>query len=187
MVAMAFIHVPSPIALAAAGFASVQHVPVLFGQQHTYCREYNRFLRERATLDWHPDGHTAAAAQLRGRRIAFPSRTTVFDWTERLSNFDDWLYETGPDWRTVTTPSDGTPPYEIDLTEFAVGSKGANAAKFGHFQGRPELINSLLPGFVLRHGAAPYKSSFQIVSRLRGFWRFLETLPEELVRRGWKI
>jgi hypothetical protein len=38
------------------GFESVAHVPVIFDGDHRYCCEYNRYLRERATLDWSPKG-----------------------------------------------------------------------------------------------------------------------------------
>jgi integrase len=112
---MAFLHLPSESVLAAAGFASVQRVPVLFGRGHQYCREYNRFLRERATLDWHPAGQTATTASFRGRRIVYPSKATVMDWAERLSNFDDWLEETGRDWKSIDYLTDIVQGYQSDM------------------------------------------------------------------------
>jgi len=45
---------PNAERIAKLGFASVAHVPVIFDSRQRYCREYNRYLRERAELDWRP-------------------------------------------------------------------------------------------------------------------------------------
>ncbi|MBP2235287.1 integrase [Sinorhizobium kostiense] len=66
-------------------------------------------------MDWHPEGHTADAAALRGRRISFPSRATLQDWAERLSNFDDWLHETGRDWKAINYLADIVQGYQADM------------------------------------------------------------------------
>ncbi len=51
---MAALFFPDPSRLAELGYGRVAHVPVLFDSQGRYCREANRYLRSRATLDWHP-------------------------------------------------------------------------------------------------------------------------------------
>jgi hypothetical protein len=45
---------PNADRIAKLGFASVAHDPVIFDSRQRYCREYNRYLRERAELDWRP-------------------------------------------------------------------------------------------------------------------------------------
>jgi hypothetical protein len=51
---MAKVFRPNPERLKALGYARLAHVPVLFDATHRYCREYNWYLRDRATrgLDW---------------------------------------------------------------------------------------------------------------------------------------
>jgi hypothetical protein len=46
------------------GFETVAHVPVLFDSNSRYCREFNRYLRERATLEWVPKGTKKAVLPL---------------------------------------------------------------------------------------------------------------------------
>ena len=52
---MATLYIPDADRLAAAGFAAIAYVPLLFDCRHRYCRAYNRYLRERALGDWIPD------------------------------------------------------------------------------------------------------------------------------------
>jgi integrase len=72
---------PDAARLEAIGFKSVAHVPVLFdGKQH-YSREYNRYLRERALLEWHPSGEDAAD---------YPSPGTLRNIAHLLKNWIEW-------------------------------------------------------------------------------------------------
>jgi hypothetical protein len=52
------------IRIAKLGFASVAHDPVIFDSRQRYCREYNRYLRERAELDWRPSSTFSLAYSL---------------------------------------------------------------------------------------------------------------------------
>jgi hypothetical protein len=88
---MAKVFFPDPERLAAHGYESVAHVPVIFDSSGRYCREHNRYLRERARLEWHPGG---GADIPRGR--------TLGNIAERLLSFVLWCEARGIEWRTVT-------------------------------------------------------------------------------------
>ncbi|WP_407116139.1 tyrosine-type recombinase/integrase [Bradyrhizobium sp. LMG 9283] len=88
---MANVFFPDAERLAARGYESVAHVPVIFDSNGRYCREHNRYLRERARLEWHPGG---GADIPRGR--------TLGNIAERLLNFVLWCEARGIKWRAVT-------------------------------------------------------------------------------------
>jgi hypothetical protein len=88
---MAKVFFPDRGRLAAKGYAAVAHVPVLFGTDGRYLREHNRYLRERARLEWHPG---AGGDILRAR--------TLSNIADRLKNFAMWCAARSVDWRTVT-------------------------------------------------------------------------------------
>lgn len=73
---------PDAARLEAIGFKSVAHVPVLFDGKQRYCRAYNRYLRARALLEWHPSGENAAD---------YPSRGTLRNIAHSLKNWIEWL------------------------------------------------------------------------------------------------
>jgi hypothetical protein len=95
------VFIPDEKYLSKAGFASVAHVPVLFGPGHQYQRHYNRYLRERALLEWSPRGTTADDQLTRGRPPKYLSRQSLRQMAYCLSNFDEWLAFAGLDWRQV--------------------------------------------------------------------------------------
>jgi len=74
------------------GFASVAHVPVIFDSRQRYCRQYNRYLRERAELDWRPSGAF-------GDR---PRPRTLKAIAEKLSNWISWCETHDLPWETAT-------------------------------------------------------------------------------------
>jgi integrase len=84
---MAKFFFPDPERLAARGYESVAHVPVIFDSNGRYCREHNRYLRERARLEWHPRG---GADMPRGR--------TLSNIAERLLNLILWCEARGIQW-----------------------------------------------------------------------------------------
>lgn len=121
-IAMAEVHYPSESRLRAAGFSSIVHVPVLFARssgsrpKRYYCTEYNRYLRERALLEWTPRGTTADELVRSGRRLSYHTRKSLRDYAERLANFDDWLTATERDWRVVRYTEDIVLGYQADMT-----------------------------------------------------------------------
>jgi integrase len=72
--------------LANRGFGEVAHVAVLFDADLRYLRVPNRYLRERAKLEWHPSSGRPGQ-----RRVGdFPSERTLRDIAYALSNFLQW-------------------------------------------------------------------------------------------------
>lgn len=87
---MAKVFFPDPQRMTERGYKSVAHVPVIFDSNGRYCREHNRYLRERARLEWHPAG---GADVPRGR--------TLSNIAERLLNFVLWCEARGMEWRAA--------------------------------------------------------------------------------------
>ena len=121
---MAEVFRPDEEALRHAGFGAVCHVPVLFGKtrnspaQKHYLREFNRYLRERALLEWVPVDRTTAAQIKRlgdTKKLRYPTRCSLGSYAERLANFDDWLAETNRGWRTVEYTRDIVLGYQADM------------------------------------------------------------------------
>lgn len=88
---MAKVFFPDPRSLIERGYESVANVPVIFDTNGRYCREHNRYLRERARLEWHPGG---GADIPRGR--------TLGNIAERLLNFILWCEARGVEWRSAS-------------------------------------------------------------------------------------
>lgn len=83
---------PNADRIAKLSFASVAHVPVIFDSRQRYCREYNRYLRERAELDWRPSSTF-------GDR---PRPRTLKAIAEKLSNWIRWCESKALEWQKAT-------------------------------------------------------------------------------------
>jgi integrase len=88
---MAKVFFPDRERLAAKGYAAVAYVPVLFDAGGRYLRQHNRYLRERARLEWHPG---SGGDILRAR--------TLSNIAERLKNFVMWCETRAADWCTIS-------------------------------------------------------------------------------------
>lgn len=98
---MATVFKPQPDPLTRAGFSSVAHIPVIFDTQHRYLREHNRYLRERALLEWPEDtGHLMR--RVYGRRVNYLRPQTLLAYAHALANWIEWCEATGLDWRDAT-------------------------------------------------------------------------------------
>jgi integrase len=86
------VFVPDSKKLEKLGFESVAQVPVIFDADHRYCREYNRYLRERATLDWSP----------RGDGSDYPRPKTLVVIAHHLANWINWCAWIRFDWKCAT-------------------------------------------------------------------------------------
>lgn len=94
---MAFLFRRNPTLLGSIGFGAVAHVPFLLNRDMSYADEINRFLRERALLDWHPHNrHGEATAHVRA-----PAENTIFAIARDLENFLTYVEVNGLDWRTI--------------------------------------------------------------------------------------
>lgn len=88
---MAKVFTPNRDRLAERGYASVAHVPVLFDGQARYCRAHNRYLRERAEIEWHPGGGAD-----------YPRDRTLKNIADSLCNFIQWSEARGVQFTTAT-------------------------------------------------------------------------------------
>jgi integrase len=84
-------------AFAPLDFDAVAHVPFLLNGDMSYADEANRFLRERALLDWHPSNrHGDPIAKVR-----VPAENTILAMAKDLENFLSYLEANGFDWRDM--------------------------------------------------------------------------------------
>ncbi len=84
---------PNAAGLTKLGFGRVAAVPVLFDGHGRYLRPAARYLRERATLQWHP-----SRDELGGGGRDFPRPSTLRHIAYALSNFLNWCVARGVDW-----------------------------------------------------------------------------------------
>ena len=103
---MAVVFVPNKNCLKKRGYESVAHVPVIFDSNQRCCREINRYLRERACLDWTPRGDSSALKCAIGRRINYPTPSTMLTYAYALKNFLEWCEARRLDWRIVNYKHD---------------------------------------------------------------------------------
>lgn len=95
------IHIPDAEWLKKAGFGAYADVPVMFTGAHRYLRELNRYLRERAVMDWHPSQILGEPNVLFGSRAKQPCSSSLKTMSARLDNFFEWTEWAGLDWKTL--------------------------------------------------------------------------------------
>lgn len=81
---MAAVFFPDQDRLTRLGYGRVAHVPVVFDRRHRYCRDVNRYMRARATLEWHPSADGMAAGR------DYPRAASLRAMAYELSNFDGY-------------------------------------------------------------------------------------------------
>jgi hypothetical protein len=82
---------PDPERLASLGYEPpVTHVPAIFESSGRYCREHNRYLRERSLAEWHP-----------GLGSDIPRKRTLKNIADNLANFIQWCEARKKAWRTL--------------------------------------------------------------------------------------
>jgi len=113
---MATVFRPDRDRLSELGYAAVAHVPVLFDSEQRYCREYNRYLRDRATLEWTPPGSNAD----------FPTERTLRNIAYHLSNWIEWCEKRGVTFKTATY--DDVLQYQSDQAKGRWSSTGKKLA-----------------------------------------------------------
>lgn len=95
---MAKVYFPDVKRFGRLGYARVSHVPVIFNSQWKYERAFNRYLRERALLLWHPCEDFNPVT----RKIDYPGPNTLKNTAHYLKNFLEWCERRGLDWRLAT-------------------------------------------------------------------------------------
>lgn len=95
---MAHVFQPESKSLISRGFESIADVPVLFDNGHSYCREHNRFLRERTLGEWRP-GSEKSSGSVYSRSVWYPRPQTIKNIAYELKNFIEWCAFRQIDWR----------------------------------------------------------------------------------------
>lgn len=98
---MAFLFRRNRQVLILRGFEAVAHVPFLMNGNMSYADEANRFLRERALLDWHPNNRHGEPTA----KVWIPSENTIFAMGRDLENFLSYVEVNGFQWREMDYPS----------------------------------------------------------------------------------
>jgi integrase len=79
------------------GFTIVTHVPILFNGDMSYAEEANRFLRERALVDWHPNNRYGEPTA----KVRVPSENSMLAMGKDLENFLTYNEVNGLNWRAL--------------------------------------------------------------------------------------
>lgn len=95
---MAKVFIPAAERLARLGYETIAHVPVVFDSSWRYFQDLNRYLRERALLEWHPTKQTNPTMG----RLVYPVMRTLVNLANCLKNFVEWLEKRGKDWQTLS-------------------------------------------------------------------------------------
>lgn len=120
---MAYLFRRTSTALQSAGFQAVAHVPFILYCDMSYADEVNRFLRERALADWHPNNRHGEPAS----RVRVPSENTIFAISRDLENFLTYVEIAGLNWR-VLTYKELLAGYQADQSNGAWSERGAPLA-----------------------------------------------------------
>jgi hypothetical protein len=114
---------PDAVQLRNLGYSSIAHVPVLFGSDGSYLRVVNRYLRERATLQW-PDTYEPDAAIAMGKVLRYPLSKSLKKFADNLVILLKWMESKNYDWSTVD--------YDPHLREFANDQAAGLSLQFQH-------------------------------------------------------
>jgi hypothetical protein len=106
-----------------AGFEALAHVPFLLNGDMSYADEFNRFLRERALLDWHPNNrHGEPTARVRAL-----SENTIWALGRDLENFLTYTEANSLNWRTIDF-QEILRTYQADQLNGSWSERGASLA-----------------------------------------------------------
>lgn len=109
-----FLWWPDAKRLGALGYDSVAHVPVLFDSDWRYHNELNRYLRERALLEWSPSDVKAPRHRfVSGNK--YPTKRTLENIGRELANYFGWLEWRKLDWTRVSYARHLVQGYQNDL------------------------------------------------------------------------
>lgn len=120
---MAYLFPRSSRVLQSAGFSAMVHVPFVLLGDMSYADEVNRFLRERALVDWHPNNRHGEPTA----RVRVPSENTIFAIGRDLENFLTYVETSGLNWR-VLTYKDLLTGYQADQSNGTWSERGVPLA-----------------------------------------------------------
>ncbi|MDH2052323.1 hypothetical protein [Achromobacter marplatensis] len=126
----------------AAGYASLRHVPFFLNDDLSYPEDVNRYIRERALLEWRfTDAFPEDQVPTLRRALSYPTTASLRTLAERLKNFLHWCDWRGKDWKTISFLDDIVNGYQLDML---TGRWSAQAQRL-----RAETINRRVSETVL--------------------------------------
>ena len=151
---MAYIWWPSEPQLEESGFASIAHVPILFGSDWRYLRSANRYLRERALLEWIPNANLEPVTGSFNRK-KYPTTRTLGNIVGQLCNFLEWVEWRGKDWEKLDYTEGVVKGYQADMLagRWSASAKGLSA---GTVNGRVGEACSFLRWAAARRLRGPF-------------------------------
>lgn len=159
---------PNADRIAKLGFASVAHVPVIFDSRQRYCREYNRYLRERAELDWRP------SASFHDR----PRPRTLKTIADNLGNWIRWCESKEVAWQAASY--NDVLVYQDEQDSGAWSASGEPLAR-GTSNGRADDATHFLTWASYRGLRGEFKVNFTVQQkRIGGRMRTLTVRPGRL-------
>lgn len=113
------VHEPDRQLMKEHGYGQVAHVPFLLADDGSYLREPNRYLRERALLEWLPEDATATSdavvANSPCKKLSYPTVKTLMTMAAKLINFLMWCASKPIDWRAAEYTRDIVNGYQADM------------------------------------------------------------------------
>lgn len=146
---MATLFFPEQTRLTQLGYGRVAHVPVLFDREGRYCREINRYLRARATLEWHPSMDAISVGR------DFPRPASLRSMAYELKNFTEWCCHRGLDWRCLSY--DEIETYQRELLDGRWAARPRHRLKAGTANARADQATHFLRWASDRELRSPFK------------------------------
>lgn len=99
---MTYLWWPDPKRMDELGYGSIAFVPVLFDANWNYHTELNRYLRERALLEWQPKDVDSSSDRVRHvSQNQYPTKKTLENIARQLCNFFDWIAWKNLEWKSI--------------------------------------------------------------------------------------
>jgi len=99
---MTYLWCPDPKRMDELGYGSIAFVPVLFDANWNYHTELNRYLRERALLEWQPKDVDSSSDRVRHvSQNQYPTKKTLENIARQLCNFFDWIAWKNLEWKSI--------------------------------------------------------------------------------------
>lgn len=107
---------PDTELMSAVRFASVAHVPFLLDDDGTYLDAPNRYMRERALLEWLPEEAFSKEEKRPSKELSYPTVDSLRTMGERLKNFLEWCAFKKLDWRVADYTKHIVGGYQVAMT-----------------------------------------------------------------------
>lgn len=113
------VHTPVRALMKEHGYEQVAHVPFIIDSDGSYLKEPNRYLRERALLEWLPEHAAGISNVMVGnppcQKLSYPTAKSLATLAAKLLNFMKWCAQKNVDWRQAEYTKDIVLGYQADM------------------------------------------------------------------------